>query len=247
MCTYKQNEQQSALCATEHTRNNNFLHDHQGHEHHDHSLADELIMHFPLSVFAVSVSLIILSIMTALCAGFSPAVISSAFHQLFHSFHYLHIVFACIGTVLTFLNFSSALVPAVIVGLVSPAVFCVLSDVIMPYVAGELLGIKMQLHVCFFSEYFNITAFLLIGLLTGFFLRAQITRGMETRSFLRVIHFSHILLSALSSLFYMVSHGYTEWTSQMGVVFIIMIICVVVPCTMSDVVTPITIARLGKK
>jgi hypothetical protein len=204
-------------------------------------------MHFPLSVFAVSMSLIILSIMTALCAGLNPVALSAAFHQLFHSFHYLHIVFACIGTVLTFLNFSSALVPAIIVGLVSPAVFCVLSDVIMPYVAGELLGINMQLHVCFFSEYFNITAFLLIGLLTGFFLRAQIARGMETRSFLRVIHFSHILLSALSSLFYMVSHGYTDWTSQMGIVFIIMIICVVVPCTMSDVVTPITIARLGKK
>lgn len=243
----KKNEHQQSVCTTEHTHDTSFFHDHHGHEHHDHSLADELIMHFPLSVFAVSLSLIGLSIMTALCSGLDPARLADAFHQLFHSFHYLHIVFACIGTVLTFFNFSSSLLPAVIIGLISPAFFCVLSDVIMPYVAGQLLGFHMQLHVCFFTEYFNITAFLLIGLLTGLFLKAHIDRGMESRSFLRVIHFSHILLSALSSLFYMVSHGYTEWTSQMGIVFIIMIICVVIPCTMSDVVTPITLARLGRK
>lgn len=240
MCMYDKKEQQASDC-------NGILHDHHGHEHHDHSLVDELVVHMPTAVFSVAVSFMILTIVDAMTASLDSATYAAVYHKLFHSFHYLHIVFAGIGTLLTFFNFSKRMVPALIVGVLSPAIFCVLSDVVLPYVAGSMLGLHMDLHVCFFTERFNIIAFLLIGLLTGLFIQAQQESGSQSRSFLRIIHFSHILLSSLASLFYMVSYGFGDWVGQMGLIFLVMIVCVVVPCTLSDVVVPISIAHLGRR
>ena len=59
-------------------------------------------------------------------------------------------------------------------------------------------------------------------------------------------HAVHILISSLASVFYLVSHGFTNWYAHIGNVFLFLIIAVVVPCTLSDVVTPMAFARRDK-
>ena len=58
-----------------------------------------------------------------------------------------------------------------------------------------------------------------------------------------VTHFSHILISCLASLFYLISEGFYAWQDQMGLLFVLLIVVVVVPCTLADIIIPFTFAR----
>ena len=160
----------------------------------------------------------------------------SGYHMLFHSFHFLHILFAATGTIITFSRFSHSFWQALVVGTISPIFFCMLSDVLFPYLAGRLLGVDMELHICFHRELQNVIPFLGVGIFNGLVLR------LHHSSMLRVFslgsHFIHILISSLAALFYMVSHGFTNWYDSMGILFLFLVIAIVIPCTFSDVVVP---------
>lgn len=60
-------------------------------------------------------------------------------------------------------------------------------------------------------------------------------------------HFIHIFVSSLAATFYLLAHGFMDWHKDIGFVFIFIIIAVVIPCTLSDVVVPMTYARMTKK
>jgi len=170
-------------------------------------------------------------------------VMRSGYHVLFHSFHYLHLVFAVTGTCITFLRFSSSITRCIIVSLAAPALFCTLSDVALPALVGQLLGGEMDVHICFFSyqDLMNVLPFMGAGLLAGFSIAGHY------RPLLNIVsmgaHFVHILISSLAAIFYMVSKGFEEWFTMMGPLFFLLIIAVVVPCTVSDVVVPMYFAR----
>lgn len=210
-----------------------------------HTLFDELVCHFPYAVLSLAVGFIILSTLTVFIGSAQQAC--DAFYRLFHTCHFMHIVFAAAGTVLAFLRYSRSWWRAFVVGLISPAIFCVLSDIVLPYIGGRMLGVPMRLHICFVCEYTSISIFLLVGILTGFALKFHIDKAHGTSVFSGWLHFGHILLSSLASMFYLVSHGFFQWDTVMGVVYIMLIIAVVVPCTLSDVVVPILVAKMGKK
>lgn len=210
-----------------------------------HSVLDEFVCHFPYAVFSLTVGLIVLSMMSPSTAIYTREI-KITFHRLFHSFHYLHILFASAGAILTFFRYSSNFFLGLLIGTVSPAIFCMVSDILMPYVGGEILGAHMHLHICFVSEFGNIAIFLLIGVLTGLVLRFHVLRQHGGSLFTRWLHFSHILLSSMASMFYMVSHGFFDWDKQMGLVFLVLIFAVVLPCTLSDIIVPVFVAR-GKR
>ena len=214
--------------------------------HKSHSLFDEFICHFPFAVLSVSLGLLLLSFFTPITAD--PLVLRQ-FHRLFHSFHFMHILFASAGAILMFFRHSQrkSFIKGVIVGTVSPAFFCMLSDTLMPYIGGKVLGVKMHLHICFVNEFSNIGLFLLIGLVTGFVLRFHVDEKHGGSFLTRGLHFIDTLLSTMASMFYLVSYGFISWYHQMGVVFIVLIVAVVVPCTFSDLVVPYFIARDGRK
>lgn len=223
------------------------MHDHEFEHVRHQRVFDEFICHFPYAVFALAISFIVLSVLTALIVNGNTQLSCQSFHQLFHSFHYLHIVFAAAGTISMFFKHSQRLVRGLIVGTIAPAIFCVLSDIVLPYLGGTLLGVPMRLHICFFHEYTNIGIFLLIGVATGFVLRFHANREESGTAFYRWSHFGHIMLSALASLSYIVSHGFFNWTAYMGPVYLVLVIAVVVPCTLSDVIVPVFFAQADKR
>jgi ABC-type iron transport system FetAB permease component len=114
----------------------------------------------------------------------------------------------------------------------------------MPYAVGRLLGVHMHFHVCFMYELHNIIPFLVAGVINGYVMSK---RPASKQAFYSMSsHFAHIFVSSMASLFYMISHGFSDWAPQMGMVFISLIVAVVVPCTLSDVVVPIYFARKDK-
>lgn len=223
-------------------------HDDHGHDHHNHGLKAEFLHHFPYAVFSVALGMVILSLLDYVSYSSLPSKLTSScngYHMLFHSFHFLHILFAATGTVITYSRFAKnpSLWKVLLVGSISPMIFCILSDVVLPYLSGRILGVDMEFHICFHRELRNVLPFLIMGILNGLILRTHHTAML--RMFSLGSHFTHILISSLASLFYMVSHGFTDWYGQMGYVFLFLVGAIIIPCTLSDVIVPMYLA--GKK
>lgn len=214
-------------------------------KHHEHTLLGELICHLPYAIFSVSFGLVLLSFVTYYSFDEPVDLICRKSNVLFHSFHFMHIVFAATGTLITFFRYSRNMIKALLVGIISPTVFCTLSDSILPYLGGKMLGVDMHFHLCFITELSNVIPFLIVGIVNGFIM----SRHHGDRQWLYAItsHAIHILVSSLASIFYLVSHGCVDWYQFIGLVFIYLIGAVVVPCTLSDVVVPMLFARMGEK
>lgn len=218
---------------------------HKSCDHENPTIMQELVCHLPYSIVAVAFSLAMLSVLSlaALWGNIDPKIAKKGIKMLFHSFHFMHIVFAATGTLVTFFRFSQDTKKALIIGFVSPSFFCVLSDAIIPYFAGLALGFDMHFHICFWYELKNVLPFLFVGIATGFL--TKWSHAHNKVHYALTSHTSHILVSSLASTCYLVANGLTDWHPKIGFVFFFLIIAVVVPCTLADVIVPMIIARLG--
>jgi len=205
---------------------------HTGDAHKHSSVINELVCHFPYAVFAVALSLVFLMLF-----GYGSSMQSSAqLHGLFHTLHFLHILFAATGTVLMFRKYGGSRMGAIVVGFVVPAIFCTLSDAVMPYFGGVLCGVSMHFHFCFRDHFSTIMLFLCSGVVNGLVMSLHDAKGQER--YVATAHFLHIFISAFASTVYMIGHGFADWYNHMGFVFGFLFLAVLIPCTLADVVVP---------
>ncbi len=213
---------------------------------HNPTVIGELINHLPYAIFSVALSLALLGFTTYFSiAQKDTNVVCKGANVLFHIFHYMHLVFAATGSMLSYFHFATRIVRGFVVSIGSTVVFCMLSDMVLPYLGGRLLGIQMQFHLCFYHEFWGVFPFLAVGALNGLFISTY--HKQLQSSYLFFSHFTHILVSSLASSFFFVSHGFSNWYEYFGVVFLFLIVAVVVPCSLSDVVVPMVIAKADKK
>jgi len=166
-------------------------------------------------------------------------------HSLFHNFHYLHLVFAGTGTVLIFRKYSKSLLWAVVAGFIIPAIFCTLSDSILPYLGGWYLSLDMRFHWCFIEHLDKVLPFLTIGVLNGFVMSSH---GKASQFLYSTgSHFAHILISSMASILYLASFGFSDFHQSIGFVFLYLIGCVLIPCSLADLVVPMMFARKVNK
>lgn len=223
--------------------NHNKSHSHSSHDH-DHGCGDmksEIVSHFPYAVFSVALGLIGAAILDYFSFGATPQVVAKGMHTLFHAFHFMHIVFAATGAMLTFFRHSNETIKGFVICSLSTVIFCITSDVLLPYIAGTLFGVPMKLHICFVSELSNVLPFLAIGTFNGWLLAQHGKHMHDTYSLWS--HFAHIFVSSIAALLYTISHGFNGWSHHMGMLFLLLIIAVVIPCTLSDVVIPLFFAK----
>ena len=202
----------------------------------------ELFHHIPYGVFSIAIAIMMLCMIKVFYLSENSVINNNEnMDILFHAFHFIHIIFSAAGAMLMFYKYSKNAVVGIIVGVFSAIIFCTLSDVLLPYIAGIVMGIKMELHLCFKSELKNIIPFLIAGVITGWtMVKAKEFDGSQQS--LRV-HFLHTFISATASIFYSVSHGLFDFYKYLGVFFILMVLAVIIPCTLSDVIFPIFLAR----
>ncbi|MDQ5940739.1 MAG: hypothetical protein QG632_465 [Candidatus Dependentiae bacterium] len=207
---------------------------------HTSSISHELLCHFPYAVFAVALSLVFLTLF-----GYTNPTSYRELHGLFHTLHFLHILFAATGTVLVFRKYGGSLLGSLGVGMFVPAVFCTLSDAIMPYFGGLLCGIPMHFHFCFRDHFTTILLFLVVGVVNGIVMSFHDSDGQQ--KYATTAHFAHIFISAFASTVYMISHGFSDWYQHMGFVFSFLLIAVLIPCTLADVVVPAFFGGMSAK
>lgn len=207
------------------------------HEHHvvcGTSLYEELSCHLPFAMYSVALSIVAVSVLTFMSDDYT--LLSQRSYRLFHSLHFMHLLFAGTGVVLTFRKYSKSILGTLVVGTVVPAIFCSLSDAIMPYLGGKLLGLDMQFHWCLVSHIDTVLLLLGAGILNGWVISNHASSSQLHYS--TGSHFVHIFISSMASILYLLSFGFTQWSHNLGFTFGFLLVAVLLPCTLSDLIVP---------
>jgi hypothetical protein len=225
----------------QHNHHDHLHDDEKGVLEHHHTITSEILCHLPYAIFSVAFSMIVLSFLTSSGTGAGTA---SFAYRLFHNFHYLHLLFAATGAVLTFRRYSKNVVLGIAVGFAVPALFCTFSDAFLPYLGGKFVDLDMHFHWCFISHLDTVLPFLVVGMINGWVMSSHPSNRQLFYSL--GFHFLHIFISSMASILYLVSFGFYDWWEKMGFVFTFLILAVLIPCTLSDIVVPVLFARLKK-
>jgi len=195
-------------------------------------LAAELEKHLPFTILSVSVGIIILGILTFFSSLYARTNPLTAAASLFHIFHPLHLLFSATATTAMFWRHEKNFAKAAIIGFIGAVGICGMSDIIIPYISGFLLGTKMELHICIIHHPVLILPFVFFGIFTGLIVPQTIKSTIFS-------HTAHVLLSSMASILYLVSFGLVDWISALGMVFVFTVLAVIIPCCTSDIVFPL--------
>ncbi|MCM8814718.1 MAG: hypothetical protein NC937_04995 [Candidatus Omnitrophica bacterium] len=195
----------------------------------------EIRHHLPFSILSVITGLILIGIFTVIAEMFKIYEVSYYSKKLFHIFHPTHILFSAIATTAMFWKHERGFLKTITIGFVGSAGICGISDIIIPYLSGFLLGSHMDLHVCIIEHPHLVLPFIFSGIVIGFL----VPETFEKQEGVIFSHSLHIMVSASASILYLISFGVTDWISRIGVVYIYMVLAVVIPCCTSDIIFPL--------
>jgi len=198
-------------------------------------IISELGVHLPYSIFGVIIGIVILGILTFFAIILKVEyLLPKAGEELFHVFHPIHILLSAIVTTAMFWKHQRSFIKALIIGFLGSILICGLSDILLPYIGGRIIGKEMDLHICILEHPNIILPFAVIGTVSGFLVPNAIEKSTEFS------HSLHVLVSSMASILYLISFGITEWTHMIGGIFLITIVAVMLPCCVSDIIFPLT-------
>jgi hypothetical protein len=205
-----------------------------------HYVVSELGHHLPFSIFGVTVGFILVGLLNFFAVlSSSQSLIPDASQELFHVFHPAHILFSAVTTTAMFWKHEKNLAKAVMVGFLGSILICGLSDMLLPFIGGIMLGADMHLHVCLINNPVMIITFAVIGVIAGLLVRGNVTQSIKYS------HSAHVFISSSASILYMLSFGLRDWVHGIGNLFIVIVVSVMLPCCLSDIVFPLTCAHRG--
>jgi len=166
----------------------------------------------------------------------------SAFGDLFHVFHPIHVLLSAMATSAMFWRFEKKLIKAVLVGLIGSLGVCGVSDIVMPFAGGSLLGTNMTFHFCLVENPMLIVPFALLGVLVGLLS----SRTLPGRGATIFSHSAHVIISTMASLLYLIAFGFHGWMADLFPTFVLLISAVMIPCCMSDIFFPLLMVEKGR-
>jgi len=200
-------------------------------------IAIELGRHIPFTALGAVTGIII---MVIIVFGNVPSQVSQT---TFYTLHPIHVALSALVTTAMYKNYGKGKIwAAILVGYAGSVGIATLSDVIIPYLGGALLGIKIGFEVPFIEtelmpvigipKWLLINPAALIGITIGYWRPAT-----------KFPHFGHALLSTWASLFYFTSFGVAHWTPLLPFIFLFLVLAVWIPCCTSDIVFPLLFVR----
>ena len=200
-------------------------------------IAGELKEHAPFTALgAVSGILIMLIIVLA---NVIPRVSEAAFEIL----HPLHVVLSALVTTAMYRKYGHKKIwAAVLIGYFGSIGIATLSDAILPYLGGALLGLDIEFHLPFIETekipyigieiWILINAAALIGIIIGY---------LKPKT--KIPHLGHVFLSTWASLFYFTAFSVARWLPLLHFVFLFLFLAVWLPCCFSDIVFPLLFTK----
>jgi len=127
---------------------------------------------------------------------------------------------------------------AILIGYVGSIGIATLSDAIIPYLGGTLLGVEMEFHIPFIET----EKMPFIGIETWKLVNSAALAGIiigYLRPTTKFPHSGHVFLSTWASLFYFTAFGTAHWIPLLPFIFLFLFLAVWLPCCMSDIVFPL--------
>ncbi len=183
----------------------------------------------------------------------------SGAHILFSIFHPGHVILSAIVTTSMFRvhAFRKHFITIFIIGYLGSVGIATLSDIVMPHIGSELLGLNIPshtelhhedsdddeaahnhehnegIHLGFIKEWYLVNPAALIGILIGYFLPHT-----------KFPHSGHILVSTWASSSYLLMRVYTGIDILAVIeIFVILLLSVWIPCCVSDIVFPLVFVK----
>lgn len=180
----------------------------------------ELKHHLPFTIFAIISAIILVIFLQYL---FQKQISEG----LFEIFHPLHIIASSIVTAGIFYKYKPKLISALLIGITGSIILGSLSDIILPWLGGSLIGLGTSFHLLLIKEPVLILFSALIGSSIG--ISTKITK---------MPHFIHVFLSVFASLFYLLAFSLNFNLVYFIGSFLIVFISVILPCCISDILYP---------
>lgn len=181
-------------------------------------LLHELKHHVPFTALATVIAIVL-------------AIYIKSSEGLFHILHPLHILASSIVTTAIFYKYKKSSIQAILIGITGAIIIGSLSDIIFPWLGGNLLNLNTEFHLLLIQEPIIVLSAALIGSIIG------IATGMT-----KMPHLFHVLLSVFASMTYLLA--FSGPLNYIGAFFIIFI-AVIIPCCISDILFPFLF--LGEK
>jgi len=234
-------------------------------------LRKELQEHLPFSIFFTAAGILLAAFLTydsIIGGGYEPACthdpgakqaqehdghehnatcvhggkqhLPAASGMMFHILHPVHLLLSAMATTAMFVRYERKLLKAIVVGAVGAVGVCGLSDIFMPYLSGHLLAAKhMHFHWCVLAHPQMVLPFVALGIVSGMISATAVSNSTVFS------HSAHVMVSCAASLFYLISYGVHDWFSEdkLPYVFVIVVLCVTVPCCLGDILFPVLVAK----
>ena len=131
---------------------------------------------------------------------------------------------------------------AILIGYFGSIGIATISDAVIPYLGGALLGVKMGFHAPFIET----TKMPVIGITKWQIVNSAALIGIAIgylRPTTKFPHSGHVLLSTWASLFYFTAFGTAYWLPLLPAIFLFLFLSVWIPCCLSDIVFPLLFVR----
>lgn len=196
-------------------------------------IRQELIKHSPFTAAGAISGIIVMAVITLTNA---PRELSNT---IFYTLHPMHVVLSALVTTAIYrLHYRSKFWIAIILGYTGSVGIATLSDALIPYLGGNLLGIAMEFHVPFLET----TKMPVIGIAKWQVVNGAAIAGILLGYFYpktKLPHTGHVLLSTWASLFHFTAFGTANWINIALPVFTFLFLAVWIPCCVSDIVYPL--------
>jgi len=200
-------------------------------------IINELKEHTPFTALGTVSGIIIMAIVVL------ANVPSQVSHTTFHILHPLHVIFSALATTAMYRKHSDGKIwKAILIGYTGSIGIASLSDAIIPYLGGVLLGLEIEFHIPFIETeklpligietWILINSAALLGIIIGYF-----------RPTTKLPHSGHVFLSTWASLFYFTAFGIAHWLPLLPLVFLFLFLAVLLPCCVSDIIFPLLFTR----
>ena len=200
-------------------------------------IASELKEHAPFTALGAVSGVII---MVIIVFANIPSQISEA---TFYTLHPIHVVLSALVTTAMYKKYSDGkLWKAILIGYSGSIGIATISDAIIPYLGGALLGVEMGFHLPFIEteeipfigieKWQVVNSAAVIGIIIGYL-----------RPTTRFPHSGHVFLSTWASLFYFAAFGVAHWIPLLAFLLLFLFLAVWVPCCLSDIVFPLLFIR----
>jgi hypothetical protein len=196
-------------------------------------ILNELKEHIPFTAIGAISGIIIMVILII------TDVPNRVSHDVFHVLHPLHVILSALTTTAMYRKFNIRnLWVAVIIGYFGSIGIATLSDAIIPYLGGSLLGIEIEFHIPFIET----EKMHFLGIETWIVINSAAILGIVIGCFkptTKIPHLGHVFLSTWASLFYFTAFGTADWLPRLPIVFFFLFLSVWLPCCISDIVFPL--------